>query len=483
MNRSKRTNRFRPPIKIILSLLAAALFALAIGPSVAQAAPQPFAGNKLTVTNLHKFDTVSIYRIVTISVDPQTNVQSYEFTADFGITKAQWERDAKDATNLQADANKIAQYVHDNDGSQALDKKSKNSPGESVEFDGLYAGQYLVVVTNEDDLTRVFQNTVVSVLPAKQADGSFAPANVSAAIKFTDLSGTGVNKLVNGKKWEDRIDNGDTAKFTITSVIPQYADPSTRTFMFSDSMTMGLDYQHDLKVAAGTTELTLGTDYAIGDKVNFFHTITILPSALGKYANQPITITYSAKFVTTGNRPVYARAESNTVYLKFSPNSVGANADDEIKIVSSNVSITIYGLHLKKISSTDGHALAGAEFSVRAPGGAEVATAKTDAQGNVNIVGALAAQKDYTLKETKAPAGYAPVADMHFTIESRLVQDYKGYQYDLGNIKDTPTGFDTLLPTTGGPGTIAVTAVGVFIVAGTAAWIIRSRRRRDVPTA
>ena len=478
-------NRLRGLLAAFVALVAA----LAIVPGTALA--DPITGGSVTITNVEAGDQVYLYQVVKTDVNMTTNEATNDFVTDFGIDfDDEWAEsntdDNPDTTDaVEGYANTIAQYVNTH-----FDQWGENSftvygpvaaTADGATFHDVDAGQYLVVVTSANDATRVYQNTIITVMPV--ADGAdWAPVDVSAVLKYTDMDPDDdtsvVDKKINGKDAVDSVDKNDTVTFTITAPIPKYVDElDSRVYKLTDTMDDGFVYVGDLEVKVGNTTLTDTTDYTLGSTDGFFRTIQLTGSALKAYANQTLTVTYKATLAQDTNAPVYSVDELNNVKLEFSVNSV----DDTTSTDDDTVSMTVYGITFKKVNE-EGTGLEGAEFTIMdAQDNVLYEGLTSDPNGDVTINGALAAGQVYTLVETKAPAGYQRIADLDFTIaSSNLAEDgtYTGYLYEVneGKIIDKESNFFTELPTTGGAGTVALTAAGVVLVAGAAAFIVRSRK-------
>lgn len=478
-------NRLRGLLAAFVALVAA----LAIVPGTALA--DPITGGSVTITNVEAGDQVYLYQVVKTDVDTTTNEATNSFVTDFGIDfDNEWAAsntdDDPDTTDaVEGYANTIAQYVINNSAQWGENGFTVYGPEaatvDGATFNNVDAGQYLVVVTSANDATRVYQNTIITVMPV--ADGAdWTPVDVSAALKYTDMDPgddtSVVDKKINGEDAVDSVDKNDTVTFTITAPIPKYVDEfDTRVYKLTDTMDDGFVYSGGLEVKVGDTTLTDTTDYTLGSTDGFFRTIQLTGSALKAYANQTLTVTYKATLAQDTNAPVYSVDELNNVKLEFSVNSV----DDTTSTDDDTVSMTVYGITFKKVNE-EGTGLEGAEFTIKdAQDNVLYEGLTSDPNGDVTINGALAAGQVYTLVETKAPAGYQRIADLEFTIASSdLAEDgtYTGYLYEVneGKIIDKESNFFTELPTTGGAGTVALTAAGVVLVAGAAAFIVRSRK-------
>lgn len=471
---------FANRLKGTLAALIALAAALVLVPGTAFAAP--IGGNSLTVTGVEDGDQVTIYQVVQTDVD-EFNVAQNDFVADFGIDFDDWA--AADSSEAEGHASTIAQYINANpgewgEGGHAMYGPIEAAGGEAV-FRNIEAGQYLVVVTSEHDATRVYQNTIVSVTPDTDAE-DFVPVDAEATLKYTDMDadedGSVVVKKINGEDAVDNVDANDTVRFTISAPIPRYVHNfDTRTFKLNDSMDDGFVYvDGSLRVMVGNVPLTEGMEYTVAQEPDGSYMLALTSVALQVYAGQTLSISYDATLAQDGNAPVYRTAEENDVTLTFSSNS----NDDATSTASDSVFMVVYGITFTKVSSEDQSALKGAVFEVRDLDGNVIATATSDANGLVSIDGALAAGEQYVLVETQAPAGYQTIDELRFSIKSKDYADtHVGYQYEVngGTVEDDPSNFFTELPTTGGAGTVALTAAGVVLMAGAAAFIVRSRKQ------
>lgn len=466
----------------VVTAVATALLALAVAPTAATAAEnyEAMTGGSLRVTNVKEGDEVSLYKVVNWTYDKTTNDAKWEFVYDFDIEPENYVENQK-----EANANKIAAYINDDTHTIADPKSATVKKGEtSVTIDGLTSGQYLIQVSNVKDATRVFQNTIESVIPeGKGATYEWPTTNpmFKAELKATDMTkpGSVLDKKIDGKDAIDKKGNGDEVTFTITSLIPVYT-AGGRTYTITDVMTEGID----LKEADWTNfDIKVGDQQAANCTLNFANdgkTFTLQFDNLYQsgYGGQTLTITYKG---IINNKAKFEADQTNKATLKFSTNSY----DDATRTVEDTVSATVYGLKFIKVEEgkTD-KTLAGAEFQiVRKDDSKVVATATSGNNGIVTVDGLGAG--DYILKETKAPAGYKlPTEDFEFTINSHMDENghFAGVQYSTeifanGVVTNAPNTFATNLPETGGAGTLGLTVAGVVAMAAAAAIVIRMRKQ------
>ncbi|WP_353653046.1 SpaA isopeptide-forming pilin-related protein [Olsenella uli] len=154
--------------------------------------------------------------------------------------------------------------------------------------------------------------------------------------------------------------------------------------------------------------------------------------------------------------------ETNKAKLDF-----GQNDSTESDVVE----VDTYAISVVKTDADSGAALKDAVFGVYSNEDC------TDEIGQIttgeNGVGFLAGLKagTYYLKEIEAPEGYQLDMTVHTVVVPAVDDTDNNVNLDITNKKDIPD-----LPSTGGAGTIALTAAGVVLIAGAAAFIVRARK-------
>lgn len=295
-------------LKGLVAAFVAVFAALALVPGVALA--DPITGGNVTITNVEPGDQVFLYQVVKTDVDTTNNEATNSFVTNFGIdfdedwATSNTPADPDTTDVVEGYANTIAQYVNTNDSQWGDNGFTKYGPetatADGAVFNNVDAGQYLVVVVSANDATRVYQNTIITVMP--DADGAdWTPVDVSANLKYTDMTPdpddntSVVDKKINGQDAVDSVDKNDTVTFTIAAPIPKYVDEfDTRVYKLTDTMDDGFVYTGNLVVKADDTPLAAGTDYTLGSEQGFFNTIQLTDSALEAYANHKLTVTYEA---------------------------------------------------------------------------------------------------------------------------------------------------------------------------------------------
>ena len=383
-------------------------------------------------------------------------------------------------------------------------------------FTGLDYGYYVVAVPGATLANASSQYaTLVSV----------GRANVTADIKG-DLP-TVDKKVQVGSTGKDVTDAkiGDTLTFTLTSTIPDMSAYNTYTFNFKDTLSKGLTFGQVefVKVEGVTDPLTVGTDYTVTTPTASDNTLAVamkdFKAKQQANAGKKITVTYTATL--NENAVVGGHGNTNSATIQYSNNpSTDGTGESE----PSKVRVFTYGFTVDKYTggSYDDTAtrLAGAEFTLapkndtdstaisfvqvnagnattnavyrvaKAGETATTTTITTPANGKVDFQGLK--NGEYTLTETKAPAGYNKLAsaigvrvdgqnDGTDTTNATVTITYdnnNGSDYDQtasNGVIPVQNKSGVTLPGTGGMGTIAFTVIGVLVIALGVAWTLKRK--------
>ena len=318
---------------------------------------------------------------------------------------------------------------------------------------------------------------------------------------------------------------GDTLTFTLTSTIPDMSAYDTYTFNFKDTLSQGLTFGQvtSVTVEGVTNPLTVNTDYTVTTPTVSDNTLTVamkdFKAKQQANAGKKITVTYTATL--NENAVVGGAGNTNSAKIQYSNNpSSGGTGESE----PSKVRVFTYGFTVDKYTGDEytdkARRLAGAEFTlapkndtdstaisfvqVSAGDGTTNAVyrvAKTGEEGATTTIITPASGKvvfqglkngEYTLTETKAPAGYNKLAsaigvkvngqnngtDTTNATVTITYNNNNGSNYDQtasNGVIPVQNKSGAILPGTGGMGTIAFTVIGVLVIALGVAWTLKRK--------
>ena len=413
----------------------------------------------------------------------------------------------EDSTELNTFAATAAKYKTAH--SIADTKTATGSDDNTATFEQLVPGYYLVQPDKGSTSTTRKTDAMLVNVPSDKA------ATLQLKSEYPS-----VEKKVDTDKTESNAQIGQSVNFTLTSKVPDMSEFDTYYFAFKDTMSKGLTFdESSVTVTIGEQTLTKDTDFKVttakdADTSATNITIEILNmknAGTAKYtAGADIKVTYSA----TLNKDAVVGNTGNKNEAKVEYQN-GPNQDNH---GTSNPSITTtrtYPVKVQKHAFEDNNTdsfLAGAKFALSTAdtvpnftkGEDGSYTLETSDINVVRLVGSEAtyrvAEKDetgavtyfttvgtsattinglkagvYYLHEIEAPEGYNKLtAPVKVTITETKGEDGKvtGVTYTVGDTNqntnetvkvENKTG--SMLPSTGGMGTIGLTALGVGVVA------------------
>lgn len=378
-------------------------------------------------------------------------------------------------------------------------------------FTGLGYGYYVVAVPGATLANAKSQYATLVSVHSTKVDADIK-GDLPTVDKKVQVDGTGKDAT------DAKI--GDTLTFTLTSTIPDMSAYDTYTFNFKDTLSKGLTFGQVKSVKVENVTLTENTDYTVTTPTasnNNTLTVAMKDFKTKQQANagKKITVTYTATL--NENAVVGGAGNVNSAKIQYS-NNPSTNGTGESE--PSKVCVFTYGFTVDKYTGdqyTDAATrLAGAEFTLAHKDGSAISfvqvsagsatanavyrvakagetgttTITTPANGKVVFEGLK--NGEYTLTETKAPAGYNKLAS---AIGVKVNGQNNGtdttnatvtitYNNDNGNdynqtasngVIPVQNKSGAILPGTGGMGTIAFTVIGVLVIALGVAWTLKRK--------
>lgn len=415
----------------------------------------------------------------------------------------------EDSTELNTFAATAAKYKTAH--SIADTKTATGSDDNTATFEQLVPGYYLVQPDKGSTSTTRKTDAMLVNVPSDKA------ATLQLKSEYPS-----VEKKVDTDKTESNAQIGQSVNFTLTSKVPDMSEFDTYYFAFKDTMSKGLTFdESSVTVTIGEQTLTKDTDFKVTtakDANTSATNITIeilnmKNAGTAKYtAGADIKVTYSA----TLNKDAVVGNTGNKNEAKVEYQN-GPNQDNH---GTSNPSITTtrtYPVKVQKHAFEDtadaNSVLAGAKFALSTSKTVPTFTKGDDGSytldtSDINVVRLVGSDATYRVAETnneegavtyfttvatqattinglkagtyylheiEAPEGYNKLtAPVEVTITETKGEDGKvtGVTYKVGgtdqSANDTvkvenKTG--SMLPSTGGMGTIGLTALGVGVVA------------------
>lgn len=224
------------------------------------------------------------------------------------------------------------------------------------------------------------------------------------------------------EKDKNNVSIGDTVSYKVTTSIPTYeanVDKDKLTYVLTDTFT-GLKYNKDVVVTIGGTTMTAGVDYDITTSEDGKFVIELKKDTIFNHQGEEVVLIYSAD-LTDAAAVDDPNGNPNHIKLEYTNNP---NKDDSVDYIEDDTKTYTYGFKLHKVDkNNDTVDMSGAEFEIKNAAGEVIGkftfgdNGSIEAEGIViSLEGNIATIKGldagtYTITETKAPNGYAMLAN------------------------------------------------------------------------
>ena len=455
------------------------LLALAMTLALAVSAFAADTGS-ITITNPQGNHTYTAYKIFDVTYSGDNSSYTISDTdAAFSTVKA-YADVAANGLNLTAVANtnkynvsigtgfsaaSFAQYLRTNVGSLGTGT-AFTKVDNTVKASGLALGYYFVSGTS---------GAVCELATAKD-------------IQIRDKNEVPqIEKVVND---DDRtVEIGQVLTYTITGKVPSTTGYTEYTYQVTDTMTEGLTFNEDVKVTIGDTDVT--ADATITNNENGFVASVNMMQYQGQI-DAPVVITYTA---TVNDKAIQRDKETNTATLKYSNNPA-----DKTSFEESSVKVEVFSFNIvinKYATGNENTKLAGAKFVLKnaeskyykydavtkavtwVAAKADATEVTTGADGAARFDGLEAGT--YYLEETAAPTGYNQLTkDITIVLDENGSATINGAASAPGTDHSLTTGVanstGTVLPETGGTGTVIFVALGALAVICAGVFLVTNKR-------
>lgn len=506
-------------IKRIIALLLTAVMTMTM--SVTAFAAEPNCSLTVNVKDGQdlKGQTINLYKLFDLSTSKSGETTNYAYTVNkvagykealnkaLGASYTTDEDYAKAVLSLgENNSVKVQKFANDFTAAALTNKLTATETSNKItdsktsyEFTDLKSGYYLVYVTGGKEI----QSSLVTV------DESTNTVNLKTEAPS-----------ITKKADSDTVSIGQVVKYTVAGSVPDTTGYSEYVYKINDTLSNGLDFVNDANgtaVNGNTVNVTVAFKDETVSPAGTTPTTASLSGAnkrtmaldLSEWvrANQTnkgkeFTVTYYAKV----NKDAVV-TEKNKAQLEY-----GNKPGETTTTTPSEAKTPTYPLDINKIKTGSKEKLAGAKFSLY--------TSETDAKNGTNPIKVTGsngnyvvnpestttefesvksidvegynlrvnglAEGTYYLVETKAPDGFnkltAPIVIKITKSTTGNEEDWTLSKNDVkeeDKIIDVENSTGSILPSTGGMGTIAFTVVAALLVLGVAVSFIRDRKKEN----
>lgn len=510
-------------IKRIIALLLTAVMTMTMSVTAFAA-----DGNNLTVSVQGNQDlngqTISLYKLFDLSTSQSGETKNYAYTVNTatgykdaiksalgtsftGTTDVQYAEAVKalgadNSEGVQKFANDFTEYALKN-GTKVQATTSEKITGKNTTshvFNGLAKGYYLVYVTGGKKI----QSSLVTV------DGETTVSLKTEAPSITKTAD------------KDTVSIGQVVTYTVTGSVPDTTGYDQYQYIIHDELSTGLDFVNDANgTALGEGATTVNVTVAFkGTGVTDASTVPIT-ATLDTTNNKKMSLDLSAW--VRDNQTNKGKEFTVTYYAKVNKDAVvteknkaqleyGNKPGETTTTTPSEAKTPTYPLDILKTRKDTSKKLAGAKFSLY--------TSETDAKNRTNPIKVTGNNGNYVVDSTSATTEFESVENIdkkgynlrvnglaegtYYLVETKapdgfnkltapiVIKITKSTETDVNNwtiskdgtvekdkIIDVENSTGSLLPSTGGMGTIAFAVVAAILVFGVAVSFIRDRKREN----
>lgn len=511
-------------IKRIIALLLTAVMTMTMSVTAFAADANNLTVNVLSGQDLNG-QTISLYKLFDVTTSGSGENKNYAYTVNTatgykdaiksalgtsfsGTTDVEYAEAVKTlgedkSAPVQKFANDFTEYALKDGTTVKATKTSGKITGKnttSFVFNGLDKGYYLVYVTGGKKI----QSSLVTV------DGETTVSLKTEAPSITKTAD------------KETVSIGQVVTYTVTGSVPDTTGYDQYQYIIHDELSTGLDFVNDANgTALGEGATTINVTVAfkgtgVKDASTAPTTATIdrdnskkmsLDLSTWVKANQAnkgkeFTVTYYAK---VNNDAVVT--EKNKAQLEY-----GNKSGETTTTTPSEAKTPTYPLDILKTRKDTSKKLAGAKFSLY--------TSETDAKNRTNPIKVTGNNGNYVVDSTSATTEFESVENIdrkgynlrvnglaegtYYLVETKapdgfnkltapiVIKITKSADTDVNNwtiskdgtdetdkIIDVENSTGSLLPSTGGMGTIAFTVVAALLVLGVAVSFIRDRKKEN----
>lgn len=505
-------------IKRIIALLLTAVMTMTMSATAFAASPNCSLTVNVKGGQDLKGQTINLYKLFDVTTSQSGNKTNYAYTVNetYKATLAATLNLGNTATNEALvekvsglDKTSVQKFANDFTTkalTQNLDPTTTSgkiaASSQSYTFNDLDAGYYLVYLKCGKEI----QSSLITVEKETNTVNlkTEAPSITKTANKAT-------------------VNIGDVVKYTVTGSVPDTTGYSDYTYKIHDTLSNGLDFVNDANgTALETGATTVNVTVAFGEGITGEGTAPTAATLdttnkrkmsldLSEWvkANQinkgkEFTVTYYAKVnkdadVSTknnatleyGNKPgettttTPSEAKTPTYPLDINKIKAGTEVDRlagaKFKLYSSKTDADSANENAITVSGSNGNYVIDPTSSTT-----EFVSVKSIEEKGYNLRVNGLAEGTYYLVETKAPDGFNKLtAPIEVKITKSTDTDANNWTIskdgtpETDKIIDVENSTGSLLPSTGGMGTIAFTVVAALLVLGVAVSFIRDRKREN----